>query len=742
MKKINLILILVLSILTAMECRAGGFIITNPPGHGSIAPERLPSYLLESKSLKVNVDINGQYAKTSIDQVFYNPSGARLEGYFLFPAPKGASIKDFSMDINGKQMQAELLDAKKARKIYEDIVRQMRDPALLEYSEQALFRMRIFPIEPRSDKRIKITYTELLEKDNNTVEYVFPLNTKKYSGKPLNDIAMKINVETPEDIKTIYSPSHEVEIIRKKNTEAVVGYEAKQIKPENDFKLFIGTNPSKIGMSLLSYKKPDEEGFFFLDISPGFAAGQDEIVNKDITFVLDVSGSMAGEKIEQAKKALNFCIDNLNENDRFEIIKFSTEAQAVFEKRMQANSANIKKAKAFVKKMKAIGGTNIDEALSLALKEKAAANRPHMIVFMTDGKPTIGETEEGSLVKNIESYNTGNTRIFTFGIGFDINTHLLDKITALTKAYRSYITPDEDIEMKISGFYEKVSSPVLTDVKISFASGVKPFKMFPKDLPDIFKGSSLNILGRYENAGKTTIKLEGTVNGRTETFTYAAELNDDNEKYDFIPPLWAARNIGYLLDQIRLHGESTELVNEITDLAKTYGIITPYTSYLILEDERIDISRRRIAPDRVIFNNRAMDDEGFMHLNETTFFEMDKKDGGAGVQASKEVQDMNMATNQAAIRGSRSITYIDKTGQQRDFSQQVRNIQGRAVYQNGNEWIDLNVQTEETTKTNRIQFAGKEYFELLNNQPQVSQFLSLGNNVRFIYNNELYEIYE
>lgn len=742
MKISKIFAILALFVLTALESYAGGFVVVAPPGGGSIAPRRLPTYLLECKSLKVNVEIEGRYARTSIDQVFSNPSNRRLEGHFIFPTPKGATLKDFSMDINGKQMSAELLDATKARKIYEEIVRRALDPALLEYSEQSMFRVRIFPIEPRSEKRIKISYTELLESENNTNEYIFPLSAKKYSGKPLREVMIKVDVKSDSPIKTLYSPTHEVETIRKNDKTATVAYEAREIKPEHNFKLYLGYDRAKIGVSMLSHKPEDDNGYFFLDISPGFAKESDEIVNKDITFVLDVSGSMAGEKLEQAKKALNFCINNLNERDRFEIIKFSTEAQAVFNKRMAVNTANIKKAKKFVKKLKAIGGTNIGEALALALKEKADAGRPNMIIFLTDGKPTIGETEENKLVAEISKNNEENTKIFTFGIGFDINTHLLDKITEKTKAYRSYITPEEDIEIKVSNFYSKVSSPVLTEIKLSI-DGARIEKVFPKEMPDLFKGSSINVMGRYDNSGKARIRLEGKVNGKTEKFEFEAELSGSSDKYDFIPPLWATRNIGYLLDQIRLHGEEKELVDEVTALAKKYGVITPYTSYLILEDERIDISRRRLPPERIIFNNRAMDDEGFRSSNAFEYDAMKRKSGGASVQASEEVQSLNNIANQMQIvADSTTLIYKDKNGVTQNFANQVRNIQGRAVYQNGTEWIDLYVQNSKVAKTNKIQFAGKEYFKLLNNEPQVAQFLSLGKNVRFIYNNELYEIYE
>lgn len=740
MKQLHYILTICFLLATDLIL-AGGFIIVVPSNGGQIG--RSP-YVIECKSLKVETSIKDQYAFTKIDQVFYNPSNANLEGYFLFPVPKGCVIKNFSMDINGKKMQAELLDADKARKIYEDIVRKLKDPALLEYSEQALFKVRIFPMEGRKEKHIEISYSELLEKDNNTQEYIFPLNTKKYSASELKNISFKIDVESSQKIKTVYSPTHEMEVNRKDDKHATIGFEASSLKNNLDMRLFIGFDNSKIGLSLLSYKETGEDGFFLLNIDPGLVKAADNIVKKDITFVLDVSGSMAGKKMEQAKKALTFCVENLNPSDKFEIIRFSTEAEALFEKRVPVNVANIAKAKDFIQKLRPIGGTNIDEAMSLACKEKKAVDRPHMIVFITDGKPTIGETTEEKLLAKIKETNSENTRVFTFGIGDDINTHLLDKITEETKAYRSYISEEEDIELKISNFYTKVSSPILTDVEISFLANGKVRKVFPHDLPDIFKGSSLTVLGRFEGSGAVNVTLEGKVNGKPEKYNFNGKFEEKTSN-DFIPPLWAARTIGYLLDQIRLHGESQELKDEVIQLAKKYGIITPYTSYLILEDEQINITRREIRDDQVIFMDRFADNEEaeFNSRSKEEFSNLNKKTGRSGVVSSSEVQNLGYAEKLADNRqGAGRMIYKDKTGKTRNLSSQVRNIQGRAVYQKNDEWIDLYVQTDKTQKANRIQFASADYFKLLNKYPETSEFLSLGQNVRFVYKNMVYEIYE
>ena len=703
-------------------------------------PEPLPTpYPLEVVYHHVNVSINGNAAKTSIDQEFYNPSNFRLEGYYIFPIPKGAVINNFSMVINGKEMQAELLDATKARKIYEDIVRKIKDPALLEYTESGLFRVRIFPIEPRSTKKVSITYTEILNSDNGLYEYVYPLNTEKFSSKPLKDVSIKIDLKTNKEIKNIYSPTHPVDVVNKDNHNAVISFEEENTKPDIDFKLYYNTDNDEVGLSLLTYKSPGEDGYFFLTASPSFIINENQIDLKNITFVIDVSGSMAGNKIKQAKKAILYCVENLNPGDGFDIIRFSTEAYSLFNKIENADETNINKAGKFIDNLKPVGGTNIEEALKIALQENGTSGRTHLIVFITDGKPTIGETNEDLLLRKIKNSNTRNKRIFTFGIGNEINTHLLDKITELTKAYRTYIGEKEDIEIKISGFYDKVQSPVLTNLNLSFGNGIRTFQNYPNDLPDLFKGSSITVFGRYEGNGGSKIILGGIVKGEKKSFTLNVNFTKNNEEYDFIPPLWASRRIGYLLDQIRLNGEDKELVDEITQLARKHGIVTPYTSYLIMEDEEF----------RIVHNNLPNDFQTLppapelKRQNQNDYDAMKEKSGNESVIVSEEFQGLNQAGNLSETQqGSGRMNYVDSEGFQRNLVQQVRNIQGRAVYQSGKFWVDSELQKRKTKNERRIQFNSDEYFKLLNEKPETARFLALGQNVRFFYDDIFYEIYE
>jgi len=295
--------------------------------------------------------------------------------------------------------------------------------------------------------------------------------------------------------------------------------------------------------------------------------------------------------------------------------------------------------------------------------------------------------------------------------------------------------------VKISNFYQKIQSPVLTDLKLKFSKNIEVLKMHPRKLPDIFKGSSLTILGRYEGNGKTEIILEGKIKNKRKQFRYDIEFVKNNDINDFIPTLWASRRIGYLLDQVRLHGKDKELIDEITHLSRTHGIITPYTSFLILEDERRLVSRNRISDRDRTLGAMIPKSSEFITRNKKEYSNMKKKSGGGSVRTSKEFQSMSQAeSSPQAYQGKSRLVYKDKDNNTRNIMNQVKNIHGRAFYNSGNLWVDSKIQSRKYSKTTKIKFASKEYFKLLNKYPESASFLSLGQNVRFVLNNEVYEI--
>jgi len=720
----NLVILFLIFSLTSLFSN-GFLLIVNPPA-------KINPFTLEVKNHNVNVKIDETISETEVDQTFYNPTNRTLEGNYLFPIPRGAVIKNFTMFINGVETKAELLDANKAKQIYEDIVRKQLDPALLEYNGCDLFKVRVFPIEPRSDKRIKISYTEVLNKDMGTVEYIYNLSGKKFSSLPVKNLTINLEIRSKNEIKNIYSPTHKLEIIKKSKNFVLVSYEDVDIKSNNDLKLYYDIDDRKMGVSLLTHKEKDEDGFFLLNITPSIDFNQNEVEEKDVTFVFDSSGSMSGKNLSQAKEALKFCINNLDTKDRFDVIRFSTEAEALFGKLTDVNRQTREKSSLFIDKIEAIGGTNMEDAFKLALSNNDNTERLHLVVFITDGKPTIGETDENLLIKSIKNLNKDKIRIFTFGIGYEINTHLLDKITNLTKAYSSYILPEENIEVKISNFFLKVKSPVLTDIKLTIKDGIKISKIYPKEIPDLFRGSSVNLLGIYEGNGDTEVILEGNVGKKRLQFNNKFNFTNEKTKNDFIPKLWATRRVGYLLELIRLNKEEKEIVDEIVYLSKKYGIVTPYTSYLILEDQIRQDPRRIMGNDFEIFKK---DEVNKMYDTSKKSYDTmrQEKSGKNGVMASRELQDLNMVNN---LEEQQRQNFINISN--------YKNIHNRIFYQDNKYWVDAKINSKDKKErvVIRVQFASEKYFDLIKQNDEIGGYLSLGKNVRFLFDNQVYEIYE
>jgi len=536
---------------------------------------------LDLERQQVEVEIRGQVADTEVRQVFRNPTSHRLEGTFLFPVPAGAQVSDFSMDIDGEQVKAELLDAGKARKIYEDIVRRVRDPALFEYAGQELFKVRIFPIEPRARKEVRIRYTELLRKDGDVMRYVYPLSPARHRPEKIPEFSLEIDLRSGggRALKTVYSPSHDVEIQRKGRGRAVLGMEEDDLRTEDDFVLYISEKPPGSGLVDLDFlthheRGADAPGHFLVLLTPAAWEGEVAPLEKDVVFVFDSSGSMRGEKMEQAKAALKYCIEGLHEGDRFEMIRFSTEAEAVFEELVPVNGENRDAAKRFLDDVEAIGGTAIEQALTQAMRTASAgaqAGRPAHVVFLTDGKPTLGATHEQVILKTMaqaKREGSGPVRVFSLGIGTAVNPHLLDLLTEETRAAGEYVLPDENLEEKLSRFFAKISDPVLTGLELKWEGVEWVRDRAPRELPDLFRGQQLVVLGRYRRAEEEgRLILRGSFGNEERIYHVPFSLGDESSETDFLPRLWASRRVGYLLDQVRLHGESRELKEEIAELA-------------------------------------------------------------------------------------------------------------------------------------------------------------------------------
>jgi Ca-activated chloride channel family protein len=694
---------------------------------------------LPVKSIRLDTKINGQVATTHVEQVFRNDTPYTLEGTYFFPIPETAAIVEFAIWENGKKLVGEVRSREEARRIYDEIVRRQKDPGLLEYAGKDLFQASIFPIPPNSDKKLEMTYSQVLKAESGTVAYRYPLGTGRnlwanpqpipmpegnslgYSKKPYNPqkfgtVSGKIEIVGKEALRNIYSPSHRIEVNNKGETSATISFET---DGDNDFQLFYGLSNNDFGMSLLTYREAGKDGYFLLQLSPKDNISERELINKDIVFVLDTSGSMADEgKMEKARAALLFGIRNLRDGDRFNVINFAGEEHLMESRMITANSTGKTRGEEFVKNLSATGGTNINDALRAALRQFEAGDRPKLLVFMTDGLPTVGESNVDKIIANAKELKVEDLRLFTFGVGYDVNTRLLDKLAAENSGAAEYIEPKEDLEVKVSNFFTKVNSPVLTDLDINFGV-LQTDLLYPRKLTDIFKGTQLTIIGRYKNASdieNITLHLKGKAGRQIRTFNYAnLDFPMRAEKNDFLPRLWATRRVGWLMEQIRTNGEQKELRDEVVDLGTRYGIVTPYTSYLATDGS--DKDDRNTAPST---GERMMAEKSVTVGRAVT--------GRSAVEASKKVQAL-----QQTVEVTSAGEVLIETGT-------VKKIGAKTFYLENDVWIDSEFKEDAKFKEIKITFASNEFFDLIAKEKALAQFFSLGEQVVVVWKGSVYRI--
>ncbi|UCE61648.1 MAG: VWA domain-containing protein [Phycisphaerales bacterium] len=701
---------------------------------------------LEVRTHRVEASIVDGVTVTNVDQVFFNPYDRTVEGTYIFPLEDDIALSKFSMFVNGKEIEGKLLGVEEARRTYESIVRQMRDPALLEYIGTRMFQARIFPINPKSEVRVRLSYTQMLETENGLAHYRYPLNTKRHSATPVGNVSVSVNVTSSVPIKSVFSPSHKIGVSRPSDYRVAASFEDKHVYSNKDFELYYSLGDKEFGLTVLTHRQAGEDGFFLARIAPPANLDAADVMPKDITFVVDTSGSMAGQKINQAKKALQFCLDNLNKEDRFNIVPFSHEAMAFRNKLVEVTRDNVAEAGRFVEELGAAGGTNINDALLAALQANPApeAARPYMIVFLTDGMPTIGVTDTTEILKNVRVENSEQIRLFVFGVGHDVNTHLLDLLAEQNDGTRDYVDPDEDLELKLSSFYRKVEHPVLAGLALSYG-GLKVLDMYPPKLGDLFSGSELVVVGRYGGAGSYAVELTGTRRGKYERFVYETSFPSESQPHEFLQRLWATRKVGYLLDEMRLHGENRELKDTIVQLATRYGIVTPYTAYLVTEPG--EITRRGGRRDNWLADTVAASPA--LHRSAKKRRETRRSRSASSSDQSRlqpsfgpvAVEESKEADALKRLGRDGSLPYADSASGGRGNSASERatvsRVGTRTFYHVGDRWIDSTYDGK--TETRKVELFSQAYFDLIRQDSRLGKCFALGERVIVVVNGTVYE---
>ncbi len=659
---------------------------------------------LAINNFHVKIAVNNQVARTKIDQVFSNPNDFEVNGMYLFPVPDDAVVSNLALFIDGEAIKGKLLSPEKSRGILQDSARYAGNRAILEHLGTRVFVGEVPGIPASGERRIQFEYSQIFSTDSDLAKYTYPLSLAKSASGLIGKLHVEMEIESEAELRTVYSPSHEVTIARKDDRHVRISYEDTDVDADDDFLCYYSVSDDNFGITLLTHRADEkEDGYFMLLVSPKYEVKQTEIVEKDFIFVLDHSGSMAGRKVEQAKEALRYCVHNLNDGDRFNLILFNeyitsfadrlnrgeewfggerwADSTVLSDKLIDVKNGR-EKAFAFIDSIEARSMTNINDALLTALAEKPDPNRPRIIVFLTDGCPTVGVTNPAQILENVGKSNRNLSRIFVFGVGYDVNVRLLDKMAADNGGTRNYVTQDENIEDAVSTLFRKMNEPVLVDVGINFGQIVTK-ELTPKNLPDLFREEQLTLLGRYEGQGDTVLKLRGTIGNEQQEFSKDVHFSKLEQDNDFLPHLWAQSRIAELVDEAALNGESEELRREIERLSKKYGVQTPYTSFVAADDGSLTRRYRSTVSDA--YRSAPVREQ---------------------IEFSQNLETLKFARSKIRMRDP-----------------QTRHVGRKTFHLHNRIWVDNEYDGKSDRK--QVEFGSDEYYALMSHLPELAKYSKL-----------------
>jgi len=649
---------------------------------------------IEIAGVDVKASIVQQTARTTVQIDLFNTSSRREEAVLLLPVPDGAVVSAFAFDGASREPTARVLPVDEARRLYDRIVAQIRDPALLEFAGFNLIRSSVFPVPARGRQRIRLTYEHILSGEGDRFDYLLPRSESLDYRIPWH---ISVGLEAAHPISMVYSPSHELSVRRLGARRFALRLAEAAVHEPGPFRLSYLLERDGVNASLLAYPDPSirsgRGGYFLLMVGlPAEVAQPSEAIRREVTLVIDRSGSMAGEKMDQVRHAALQIIEGLEDGEAFNIIDYATTVSPFAHRPIIKNRAMTVEARRYLGAIRPGGGTNIHDALVEALRAEARPGMLPMVLFLTDGLPTVGRTGERVIRRAVERGNRHRRRVFTFGVGEDVNAPLLDRVAESTGGVSTYVLPGEDVELKVAGVFKRLSGPLLANVRLS-ARGSKDRRMaipieevIPARMPDLFRDDRLIVLGRYRDDAPITFHLAGDYLGRRRTFAFTFDMSSATTRNGFVPRLWASRRIAELIDQIRQIGapeglrdvsgfdpfkdpRTRELAETILQLSTEFGILTEYTAFLATEGTDLSDGRelRRVAGEQL--RSRAIA----------------ARSGRGAVNQSLNVQ---------AQKGRATLNYRNSFLDEQLERIEVANVQqvaDRAFYRRGGRWIDSRI---------------------------------------------------
>ncbi len=663
---------------------------------------------VEMTDVAATIDILEGAATTTIEIRLKNNSGRRQEAELIVPVPDGSVVRGFAYDGPHGEITAEVLPKEEARRIYNQLVSKIRDPALVEFIGYNLIRSSVFPVEANGMQKVRLTYEHLLESDGARVDYILPRTESLEYAVPWKITA---NIKTKRSISTVYSASHELNTVRHSDRHLTVKISARAEKDPGPFRLSYLLEDDGMTASMFAY--PDEKvgGGYFLLLAglPAKITNVPETgIKREVTLVIDRSGSMRNEKLEQVKEAALQIIAGLKKGEYFNVIIYNNTVEFFsrnpVEKTRQTSSA----AQQYIEGITATGGTNIHDALQHALAQSPSEGALPIVLFLTDGLPTVGNTSEVTIRNLVKKSNPHKRRVFTFGVGFDVNAPLLEKIAENSRARAEFVLPKEDVEVKVGRVFKQLTGPVLADPQLQvLAKDGSPAlgrtrDIIPAELPDMFEGDRLILLGQYIGDKPITFRIRGNYMGRKRSFKFTFKFKKANVKNGFVPRLWASRKIAELIDIVRQAGAQPgattndpkikEVIDEIVRLSTEFGILTEYTAFLAREGTNLHAADEVLREAETALESRAMRE----------------RSGVGGVN-----QSYNMTFQKSQSRLNMRNDYYDAQ-MNRVSVANVQQINDQAYYRRGNRWIDSRLvsQSDGIRPDRTVEFGSEEFLEL------------------------------
>lgn len=676
-------------------------------------------------SSDVRVELVDRVLRFEVEEVFINRGGVVGEADYLFPLPKGAAFEDLKLSINGELVAGETMNAEDARRIYENIVRQQKDPALVEWMGYGLLRTRIFPIAPGERKKVVVRFQSVAEREGDALRIDYfrgarfpeppvpmppPMPARRGSddGDDRRDnvqeggSAFSLAYPAGGGLGAAYSPTHSLESeIRGNRRHVTVRGDAR------DVTLLVPVRRVREpSIALLAHAPGREDGFALITLTPPIM--RSARIPRDLTFVMDVSGSMAGEKIRQARAAGRQFLASLREDDRFRIIDFSSDVRSFRDDFVAATPAHLAAAREYLNSLDASGSTNISGALEEALAAPVSEGRLPIVLFMTDGEATVGERSPDAIARLVTSQR-GRRRIFTFGLGADLNVALLERLALDGEGAAHFVRPNEDVERAVAVASSRLTNPVVTDLRVR-VDGVRLNKLHPSGASDLFAGQDLVLLARYDGHGGATLYFNGRTAEGPVSWTQRVEFPERSRANPFVGRLWATQRIGWLSAEKRRDGGSSEVDEEIRALGERFGIPTEFSSYLVLEPGMVAQDVRRM-------NQRMGNTSGTSAPPSTV-----------APQAAAREMAFESARKAVVMRGTTSLGAADAFAEREEAGGgKVRRAGDRVFALRDSVWTDL--RASDSLPRIAVQPYSAAYFELLRLVPELGAPFALGDRV-------------